>query len=168
MRHAKSSWSDPDLDDHDRPLKDRGIAASRRMAKWMEQHGEVPDFVLTSTARRAKDTWGLISDTLSLDVPTAEISDIYLAGPDAMLQAIRTRVPKGVKKVLLIGHQPGMSSFARQLANGSARESRARAYKRFPTAALAVIRYEVDDWSDLEFGKGNFCEFAVPKELVDN
>lgn len=168
MRHAKSSWSDPDLDDHERPLNDRGIAASKRMAKWMEQHGEIPDFVLTSTARRAKDTWQLVSQALNLDVPSAEVSDMYLAGPDAMLNVVRSRVPKGTKKLLLIGHQPGISSFARLMANSSARASRARAYQRFPTAALAVIRNDVDDWADLAFGKGDFCEFAVPKELEGN
>ena len=103
LRHAKSAWDDPALDDHDRPLTPRGERAAVTMGQHMQQQGLRPDLVLCSSARRARDTWMLIESRLS-GTPTVLVEPgLYLAGVLALLERLKS-LDEGVGAALLIVH----------------------------------------------------------------
>ena len=166
LRHAKSSWDDPTLDDHDRPLNNRGRAASPVIADWLASRAHVPDTVLCSSATRTRQTVnGLRTRLPGLPDELVERS-LYHASPEAMRDRL-ANLPQDCETVLLVGHQPGIGSLARQLADGSEKRRCKRAFEHFPTAAAAVFEVDIDDWSELEKRKGHFVDFAKPRELMD-
>ena len=166
LRHAKSSWQDPSLDDHDRPLNARGRGAAPIIGDWLAHRNHLPDTVLCSSARRTRQTVkGLRKAIPSL--PEARIEEpLYHASPGTMLERLRG-LPVECQTVLLVGHQPGLGTLTRMLSDG--RESRRcrRAFEHFPTAAAAVLDVDIADWADLAYGIAHFVDFAKPRELMD-
>ena len=166
MRHAKSSWDDPALDDFDRPLGARGQKAARRMGGYVERNGLAPDFVLCSAARRARETWKLARESIGGEIRSRAARDLYLASPDRLLRAIRS-IPDGVGRLLVIAHNPGIQELAVRLdagaddgrADGPSAEMRAK----FPTAALAVLSIDARSWSEAARGRARLMDFAVPR-----
>lgn len=165
LRHGKSSWSDPDQKEHDRPLNDRGRLAARVMGGFMADNGLTPDHVLVSTATRTRQTWELIQPLLGDGPQATAARALYLAAPDVILQTLRT-APKKAQSVLLVGHQPGLGAFARKAANGSVKAGSARAFEDFPTCGLATLEFDEKNWSRIDFGKATFTGFTRPKDLV--
>ena len=167
MRHAKSSWSDPDLEDSMRPLNERGRENAKAMAKLLLQWQTIPELVITSHARRCQETWDRMKAIVGAsEAPVFVEDDLYSSGPDAMLRALK-EAPDNAKTVLMIGHQPVMSSFARMLSNGTTKSGCARAFKRYPTGAIGLFEPKSDSWSGVSFGQNTFSRFACPRELVD-
>lgn len=165
MRHAKSSWSDPDQDDHDRPLNQRGRLAAPLMGAWLADRDFVPKHVLCSSSTRTRETWARVRVVLA-QAPEADVQPgLYHADPPHLLAAVQA-LPPSVACAALVGHQPGIGAFTRLLARRDAPPNCTRAFTKFPTAACAILDFEVDDWSDVAFGTGRFTAFAVPRELV--
>ncbi|MEM6357194.1 MAG: histidine phosphatase family protein [Pseudomonadota bacterium] len=165
LRHAKSSWSDPELDDHDRPLNGRGKAAAPVIARWLERTGYMPDRVVCSSSKRTRQTLKRMRGVLP-DLPEATVEPkLYHAEPSVMHEILATQ-PDSADCVLVIGHQPGLSAFARHLVNGRIRPGCGRAFEHFPTAAAAVLTLPVGRWAELSPHTADFVGFAVPRELV--
>lgn len=165
VRHGKSSWDNPDLDDHDRPLNPRGRAASPIIAGWLEQRGHRADVVLCSSAARTRETASRMA-TVVEEMPTPRIDEgLYHAAPRAILERIR-RLDSDFGTVMVIGHNPGLSALSRKLSGPNVRRRCARSFEHFPTAAAAVFIADIDRWTDLAFGEAEFIDFARPKELV--
>jgi phosphohistidine phosphatase len=165
LRHAKSAWTDPDLDDHDRPLNQRGRLSAPLMGAWLAERGFVPDAVLSSSSARTVETWARARTALP-DAPDATVdAGLYHADPARMLVAIHAAPPEA-GTLLLIGHQPGIGALTRRLSSPDAPATCTRAYQKFPTAACAVIDFDTDRWSDIAWGTGRFHSFAVPREQV--
>jgi phosphohistidine phosphatase len=165
MRHAKSSWSDHDTKDMDRPLSPRGRICAATMGAWLAEQNVMPDHVILSTARRSKETWDRLKPFVGDKAEGDAVPEVYMAGPDALLDALKA-TPDSAETVVLIGHQPGLSALARKLTNGDVPENCSRAFRDFPTAATAVLKSDVKDWSKLKFGKAEFSKFGLPKEVV--
>lgn len=165
LRHAKSSWDDPETPDHDRPLNARGRKAASLMGEWLARRGDIPDHVLLSDSARTIETWALARPALPQAPEGAPTPRLYHAEPATMLSVLRT-APADARTVMLIGHQPGISAFARKLSDGVAKPSCARAYTRFPTGAAAVLDFEIDDWAQADWGGARFSAFAAPKEIA--
>jgi phosphohistidine phosphatase len=169
LRHAKSSWSDPSLADFDRPLNKRGRDVAPRMGDYLREHGLVPDLVLCSAARRAVQTWDLAGEALSKGdakpVTTKHLRSLYLAPPSRMLAALR-RTPDEAESVLMVGHNPGFEHLAMGLAGpGSKSEAQRHMEAKFPTAALAELRFEAKHWRDIAPATGKLVRFVIPKAL---
>jgi phosphohistidine phosphatase len=164
LRHAKSAWDDPSLDDHDRPLDARGERGALVIGRFLRQQGAAPEIALLSTARRVRETFELVASQLAV-APRAEWrTDLYMADSAEVLAALR-EVPDGTAGVLMIGHNPAMEDFAARFAGGGERDALARIESKFPTAALAV--FEVGKgWAKLGFGKGELLAFITPKDLI--
>ena len=155
LRHAKSSWDDPGLVDHDRPLAPRGRKAARRMARWASDNGVRPELVLCSTALRARSTLELILDALG--APEVEIEGgLYHAAAVDLLERLRV-VPTDIADVLVIGHNPTLHELACVIAPPGP--------EAFPTGALAELRLSIDAWADLRPGCGQLGTFVVPRSL---
>ncbi len=169
LRHAKSAW--PDMADHDRPLAPRGIQAAPEMGRWLRHAGLVPDQVLCSTARRARDTWQFVQAGLAATPPVSFDGRIYEAAAMGLLDLIR-EAPPAAGTLLLIGHNPGVGDLAVLLAAPSRGEpgtagpgdlERMRA--KFPTAAVAVLR-PAGTWHELAPGRARLTAFVTPRDLV--
>ena len=165
MRHAKSSWSNDDLEDHERPLNPRGQTGAQAMAGWLKNLNATPNAALVSDATRTRETWQILSHKMRLNFEAKISSELYLAGPDQLLSAIQ-HLPESSDRAIVIAHQPGMSALIKMLSDGSEPASRSRAYSHFPTCATALIDIPVENWSQLDFGKGVFMRFSSPNELA--
>ena len=163
LRHAKSSWGDPALEDFDRPLNERGRKAAPLMAAHMRKAGHRPDVVLCSAARRAEETWKLVAPTLGGDPEVRFLKSLYLAPPSLLLSSI-ARLPDNYDSALLVGHNPGLEHLAQQLSGDGKPAALSQLSEKFPTAALAVITHE-GSWDSLKRGKGFLQELAIPKKL---
>ena len=165
MRHAKSSWSSPGMDDHARPLNKRGRTAAPMMAAWLRAQGIAPDSVLGSTAERVRETIGLMADA-NPDLPSPEFRDaLYHAGTVTLHQTLRG-LPAACATVLLVAHEPGLSAYVEQMGGPEAPPECQRAYGHFPTAAMAILWADVADWAGWTSAATQFSQFVVPRELA--
>ncbi|MGY6554287.1 MAG: SixA phosphatase family protein [Wenzhouxiangella sp.] len=164
FRHAKSSWSRNGLADHDRPLSGRGRRAAPAMGRTLAALGLVPARVLCSTSQRTRQTLQLAAEDWSPAPQTEYLAALYHAGP-ATLEALVRRHGAGAETLMLVGHQPGMQEFALDLIRDGERAARARLETKFPTAALAVIEFPIDDWHGLEAGTGRLMRYVRPRDL---
>lgn len=163
LRHAKSDWPDG-VADPERPLAPRGRTAAPRMGAYIAREELIADRVLVSPARRARETWKLVSAELPPIRVVASEPRVYDASAARLLAVVREQ-PREAHSLMVVGHNPGLEELAEMLvASGSAPHLASMAEK-FPTAALAVIDLPVDDWSATVPGSGRLDRFVTPKDL---
>ncbi len=166
MRHAKSAWDDPHQKDIDRPLSARGRKAAPRMGAWLAEEGYRPDVVLCSTARRTRETLELLKPHLPQNVTVEFSGGLYLAPPREMLTEIG-KVAATAQAVMLLGHNPGIGSLASLLAGSGGDEKALGAmHGKFPTAAIAVLGFNVGKWSEVAPESGILRAFIRPRDLA--
>jgi phosphohistidine phosphatase len=161
LRHAKSSWADDAAPDFDRKLAPRGRKAAAAVGAWLAEHGFEPEVVLSSSARRTRDTVAGLGPI----VDRAEVvydDTLYLAEPEAILRRIAKLKP-AVARVMVVGHNPGLERLALRLTPADSPEHD-RIAKKFPTAALAWFTAEGDAWRGLD-GRTQLKRFLVPAEV---
>lgn len=156
FRHGKSDWNTEGESDHDRPLKKRGIKASRKMGKYLKDTGFMPGECITSSARRAKESLDVVLQATEWDVPVRVTDELYEATPVQVLDVLRS-TDDTIEDVLVAGHEPSLSMTIRLLAGGMA--------VRFPTAAMARIDLEVDSWREVNQGTGTLVWLVLPKTM---
>lgn len=163
LRHAKSSWGDAGLADHDRDLSARGEKAARRLGRLLRGAGPVPDLVLTSTARRTTRTAALVVGRLQAPPPVKELKTLYLAAPALMLDIIR-RQAGDIRRLMVVAHNPGMHALALRLTGSAEAADRDRLEEKFPTATLAVLRFDVAAWGEVAEASGRLAAYHRPSE----
>ena len=161
LRHAKSSWDDPNLADHDRPLAPRGRRASGLIATYLRTRRITPTQVLCSSSARTRETLERISAGFAGEVEVEIEDNLYAASADDLLARLRG-VSGDVESLMVIGHAPAIPELARRLAGRGADVERLRG--KFPTAALATLSIE-DSWRGLAPGAAELIEFVKPREL---
>jgi phosphohistidine phosphatase len=161
LRHAKSSWKESGVPDHDRPLARRGRRASKAIAAHLREQDIAPELVLCSTARRARETFERVEPALGTPVVRFE-PELYGASADMLLDRLH-EVPNVVGSVMLIGHNPSMQLLALDLARPgpAVRELEAK----YPTAALATLVLAGSSWRALRPGGAELAGFVQPREL---
>ena len=164
LRHAKSSWKDPTIDDHDRPLNTRGKAEAPVMGKAMAEHGLDPDLVLCSTARRTRDTLQLVLPALKSEPKVVYEDGLYHGTPQEMLDLLHEVTP-GVTQVLLVGHNPELQSFALDLIGSGPKLLKDRLEAKYPTAGLVVLRFQSGAWKDIAVNSGKLELFLTPGDV---
>jgi phosphohistidine phosphatase len=172
LRHAKSAW--PDVPDHERPLGRRGRRDAPAAGRWLRLAGCVPDHVVCSTARRARETWHLAEPELGSRPPVEFEPGVYGASAAGLLDLIR-RLPPAARTVVVVGHDPGIPELALALAAGPTASSHRRAVpppappqdrmrQKFPTAAVAVLELS-GPWSRLTPGRARLAAFVTPPDM---
>ena len=161
LRHAKSSWDNPGLDDHERPLAPRGQRALEVMSSHMKASGIEPQLVLCSSSRRTRETLaGMAVGGEHLIEPA-----LYSAGCEEVLNRLRD-LPDHISTAMLIGHNPAVQVLVLRLTNhdgAGLEDPRRDAIKRkFPTGALATVSFQCA-WNELATGRGRLEEFITPK-----
>jgi phosphohistidine phosphatase len=164
LRHAKSSWKNPTLADRDRPLATRGETDAPLMGKAMAERGIDPDLVLCSSARRTRDTLALVLPELKVEPKVVYDDALYHATPAEMLDMLRQVAP-GASRVMLVGHNPEIQSFALDLVGSGPKHYRDRLREKYPTAGLAVINFASGLWSSVAVNSGTLTLFLTPREL---
>ncbi|MGI9368342.1 MAG: SixA phosphatase family protein [Ruegeria sp.] len=157
-RHAKSTWDDPLLNDHDRPLNKRGRNSAAAIGKWLKDRTYLPDEVLSSSSVRTVETW----QRMALDAnETTFTDDLYHAGPDRMFHMLSAA--KG-NTVLMLGHNPGIAEFASRIVKEEPSHPR---FFDYPTCATTIIRFDIENWGDVSWHSGEALDFVIPRELVE-
>ena len=165
LRHAKSDWGDPGLDDHDRPLAPRGVAAARAMGVAIAQRSLTPGRVLCSSALRAQQTWHLASQAFDPLPPMETVETLYDFGDgEAVLDVIHQR--GGTEpRLMLVCHNPAIESLAHRLTGTGEKRLRHRMREKFPTAALAIVAFESATWAGIREANGTLVEFLRPRDI---
>lgn len=164
LRHAKSSWDEPGLDDFNRPLNERGWKAARRLGRELKHRRMRFDLVLASPAARVRETIDGLQEKFDFDAPIRFEQQVYAATEGTLLELVR-RFPDTVNCPLCVGHNPGLERLILGLARDDRNGLRDRIAGKYPTAAFAVIELAVERWNDVEPGSGELVELIVPKEL---
>jgi phosphohistidine phosphatase len=161
LRHAKAGplVAGGDLE---RPLADSGRAAAHALGAYLAEEQLYPDLVLVSPARRTRETWDALSE--SLDAPMRIEPRLYDGDPERLLALVRESEPP-VRGLLVVGHNPGTADLARRLVGHGDRYAAARMGKGYPTAGLAVIDFAAEDWAEVAPGGGRLDRFVTPESL---
>lgn len=164
LRHAKSSWDDPDLDDFDRPLNGRGKRAATIMGLFLAGRSLRPDLVICSPARRTRQTLSRLGQVMD-GVPVRFEPAVYEAGCSDLLTILR-QCDDRLFRVLLIGHNPGLESVAGYLSDGQGdRLALDRLDVKFPTCALADLTVNSPEWAALDRGGARLDGLIRPADL---
>jgi len=169
LRHAKTETDAPSGRDKDRRLDDRGRRDAAEIGDWIATHPPFPDAVLVSPAVRAHQTWETAWAAMKDSVPAPEVEllpELYGADPAQMLQTIHDASVSDPRRLLVIGHNPGMHELALALTDGGGDAAGRRALSdNLPTSGLAIFDFAVDDWADVAFRRGRLVLFVSPKLL---
>ncbi len=155
LRHAKSSWDDPGLEDRERPLSGRGRRSAQLISEHLRKEGIEPDLVLCSSARRTKETLELVDPTGERLVE----DELYGASAGEWIERLK-QVPSETGSVLVIGHNPSLQKLVLGLGgpDGSVQD-------KFPTAALATLEL-TGAWDALEPGGASLTGLVRPRDLA--
>jgi len=168
LRHAKAEPQADGDGDKTRALTERGRADAARMALAMRRQKYLPDAVLCSTSVRTRETLEYWAAAIAENPKTQFIDALYLAEPETMLSLIR-RAPDTSNALMVVAHNPGTELAAVALLHEELKRKE-RDYvdaieEKFPTAALAVIDFDVDSWKAVKPGLGSLVDFVRPKDL---
>ena len=154
LRHAKSSWDDRRIPDHDRPLAPRGLRDAPRMGERVARRGLEPDLLLASSARRAGQTAELVAPALG-DPPISTDGTIYLASPGTLLELIRGQ-SDDIGTLVLVGHNPGFTQLANMLLPDLA-------LSNLPTAGVVAINVDASLWREFDAAALSLWFYEYPK-----
>ena len=157
LRHAKSSWDDESVPDHDRPLNRRGERDAPRMGRLLREERLLPGLALCSTAARARATLDLVLEAAAWRCEVQARPALYGASPQEIL-AVLAEAPESVESVLVVGHNPGLEELVRDLTGQPI---------TLPTAALAALDCDCESWNGLAApaSRARLAGFWKPKEL---
>ncbi len=156
LRHAKSSWDNPELKDFERPLNERGLRDAPAMGKRFAEAGKALGCIITSPAMRAKTTAKLFAEAIGFPVvDIASNPELYFAGTGMFLKAA-SLLDDDCESAMLVGHNPAITDFANLMANAD--------IDNISTAGLVSLQLPLDSWSDIEAGSARLEEFDYPKK----
>lgn len=155
LRHAKSDWNDAALSDFERPLNERGRKAAPLIGKTMKERNFVPQTIISSPAVRAKQTAELVRENAEIEGEINFDSRIYEANPQTLLEIV-SEIEDANDAALIVGHNPGFETLVRILTGK---------IEPMPTAALAVVDLEIENWNQIFAAVGTLRDLLRPKEI---
>ena len=163
LRHAKSSWDEPELLDHERPLAKRGRKAVVLLGEHFHEAAVAPGLVLCSSAVRATQTLDGVREGLPPGIPVEIEAGLYAASAASLLDRLRG-LPEDLDSVMLVGHNPGIEDLAAELIGDGDPEARAALAAKYPTGGFATLAFE-GAWRELGPEAATLEAFAVPRRL---
>ena len=168
LRHAKTVPQGLGIDDHERELLARGREDAPRIGRYIREQGHAPDLILSSTSLRTVQTVELVTDAIGGVQRIDYLEALYLAEPEVIVSIARLAADK-VKCLMIVGHNPGMEQVASLLAREPVKRKERDRFdlieEKFPTAALAVLDFDVARWRDIAPGHGMLADFVRPRDL---
>ncbi|WP_404481357.1 SixA phosphatase family protein [Novosphingobium sp. BL-52-GroH] len=167
FRHAKSDWTDARLRDFDRPLNKRGRVGAGVMGKHIRDHGVGWKRVLASPAVRVTQTIEIAGEAAGETPPITWDRRIYLANSATLMDVLREQDEHGAPRtIMLVGHNPGLEDLIFDLVpDDGSNPLRDIVEDKFPTAAYAVIEFDIENWADLGEGCGRLVHLVRPRDL---
>jgi len=166
LRHAKAVPGG--ADDHERELMPRGRADAPKMGRYIEKHDFTPELILSSSARRTVETVEGVTETMTGTERIDYLDALYLAEPEVILSVVRLASDK-VGTIMIVGHNPGLEHLATLLAREPVKRKERDRFdqieEKFPTAALAVLDFDVTRWRDVAPEQGALKDFVRPRDL---
>ena len=162
LRHAKSDWGQPGLADFDRPLNKRGFKDAPRMGEVLALYDLVPDRIIASPAKRAKQTAELVAGACGYKQSIQWAQNFYGGNSGDLIMALQG-LPDPVERAMLVGHNPTMEETASDLLAGESDGWGSKLAIRMPTAALLCIDVNVVDWAALQPGDGILRWYLIPR-----
>jgi phosphohistidine phosphatase len=160
VRHAKSSWDDPSLDDIDRPLNNRGKKNAPEMGIRLLKQGILPDLLISSPAKRAFTTAKSIAEKIGYAKKNIQIDEgLYHGSSNSMISIIQS-LDDEINSVMIFGHNPGFTDFANMLCGIN--------IYNIPTAGIVAIDFNTDTWSEVNYNAGELVFFDYPKKKPTN
>jgi phosphohistidine phosphatase len=155
LRHAKSSWNQPELHDHDRPLNKRGKKEAPKVGVYIKDNDLIPDLILSSTARRAHDTAQAVAEESGFSGQVDLYQDLYLSDTSCYLDILRC-LPDDANRVLVVGHNPDLEELLTLLTDVT---------QHLTTASLAQVDLPITSWQELsEATDGRLQNLWSPRE----
>lgn len=164
LRHAKSGWDDPVARDFDRPLNPKGQRAAALIGRHLQAIDARFDHIIASPAVRVVETIDHVAKSYGATITPEWERRIYLASAATLLDLIGA-LPASATSVLMVGHNPGLEDLALMLAREDGSAGRVAIEEKFPTASLAELQFEGDDWSAVAAGTGTLARFTRPRDL---
>ncbi len=155
VRHAKSSWDFPDLDDFDRPLNKRGKSSAPEMGKRIAERGLKPDLIVSSPAKRAISTARRIAEELNFPKKAIVLEPIFYHDTMKDMIAVINAIPGDVNTLMIFGHNPMLTDLVNHLTGSD--------IFNIPTCGVAEIDFYVTDWTQVQKAKGKLTYFDYPK-----
>jgi phosphohistidine phosphatase len=168
LRHAKTENDAPSGRDQDRRLDNRGRHDAAEIGSWIGRNPPFPSLVLVSHAVRALQTWEIAWEAMKELVPEPEvelIAELYGADISQLLETIRSASVADPERLMIVGHNPGMHELAIALAGSGDAARRGALADNLPTAGLAILDFDIDDWADIGLRRGRLELFVSPKLL---
>jgi len=159
MRHAKSSWDHPGLDDHQRPLNARGQKAAAAIGLWLAKSGYTPDAILSSDSQRTRETWSIAASTWPNPPEPDWQGALYLASAPTLLATLQAAT---TDTVMILAHNPGIAEFAGELLRTQPNHPR---FDQYPTGATLVADLPISHWKEADWRKASPVDFIVPRDL---
>jgi phosphohistidine phosphatase len=164
LRHAKSDWNDSVSRDFDRPLNERGKRAARLMGEWAHRQDLRFGAIIASPAVRVIETLDHFMEGYGRAVDTRWDRRIYLASSSTLFDVLRDQ-PEGLDAVMMVGHNPGLEDLVLDVVPGdTANALREAVEEKYPTAAVATLRFAADRWADLA-KPATLTAFIRPRDL---
>ena len=155
IRHAKSSWTDPKMDDKDRPIDPRGETDAAHLAEFLLSHDINPDLVLVSPAKRTQMTSQILAKNMHIaDKKLKTIDTVYQAAVEDLLHLIQ-QTDDHVNSLIIIGHNPGLSWLANYLADAH--------HINLPTCGAYAATFDTDKWQEVTIVEGKTIFVELPK-----
>lgn len=154
IRHAKSDWSHPELDDFDRPLNKRGKKNAPFMGKILRKKGAVPDLIISSPAYRARETAIQIAKKVRYHENIMFNEYIYESGLSTILEVVNY-IEDEYDDVFLIGHNPALNMLGFYLVDFN---------DNIPTCGILEIEFECDSWREVKKNNAKLVSFEYPKK----
>lgn len=156
LRHAKSSWKEDNLSDRDRPLNTRGKRDAPRMGELLRREDLVPDLMISSTAKRARDTADLVTEASGYEGEVILTDEFYMAEPEDYVSVL-SQVDDAYNRVMVVGHNPGQELLVEFLTGVD---------EHLPTAALAQVTLPIERWADMnDETEGELVNLWLPRSL---
>lgn len=169
FRHAKTERDAPSGRDQDRRLDPRGRTDAAEIGGWIGRHPPFPDCVLVSPAVRARETWEIaweaMKDRLVPPPQVESVPALYGADPTQLLHVVRAASVADPRRLMLVGHNPGMHELTMALAGSGDADGRKALIDNLPTSGLAILDFAIDDWGDVALRGGRLAVFVSPKLL---
>jgi len=166
LRHAKAEPGGPEQDDHDRALVERGLADAAAMARYLKTKSYAVDRILCSTSTRTRQTAEPVLRAMPAPV---EYHEALYHAPPGLIVAQMQDADDADLSLLLIGHNPGLEQVATLLAREAVKPKEQHRHdlleEKFPTAALAVLEFDISSWKKLSPCSGRLLDFVRPRDL---
>lgn len=159
MRHAKSSWGNPGVADHDRPLNKRGTDSALVLGEWLRSKKYLPDEALVSSARRTLETF----TGLNLEARPTVLPELYHSSSDQLMESLQEATGRCI---LIVAHNPGIGELVYRLARMMREMPDHPRFEDYPTGATFIVEWDAESWQNVDWSQGKIKSFVVPRDII--